>query len=64
MKTNTHLFFRSLYLTLTLIFCILTAVFGISKAYEETVKVGFGENKKAVEIIDGKLRILDFEFEF
>ena len=44
-----------------IIACVLLAFFGISKSYENMVYKSFGVKKSAVEIIDGGIRILDFE---
>lgn len=37
---------------------------GLKGAYENTRKIGFGEYKKATEIGDGFIRILDFNITF
>lgn len=63
MKRNYKLFFRSFYMSLVIIFCMVIGCVGISKAYENTVQTGFGIDKKAIEYSDGKLRILDFVIE-
>ncbi|MEE1053484.1 MAG: hypothetical protein U0L33_04005 [Acutalibacteraceae bacterium] len=41
--------------------CIVFGWLGIAEAYENTVQTAFGEYKKAVEITNNKIRILDFE---
>lgn len=43
--------------------CVFFALFGTAKAYENMRITGFGEYKKAVSFENGKLRILDFEFD-
>ncbi len=43
--------------------CLSFGWIGISLAYENTVKIAFGKEQKAVEFKNGKLRILDFEIE-
>ena len=43
--------------------CLITGIAGISAAYENTRRIGFGEYTKAVEIHDGKIKILDFEID-
>ncbi len=63
-KDNKIKFFRAFALTLTITVCILIAVIGISKAYESTVQIAFGEYKKAFGVTSEGLRILDFEIEF
>lgn len=37
---------------------------GVKTAYESTRKIGFGEYKKATEIGDGYIRILDYVISF
>ena len=61
MKKSLKLFFSSFYLSLVIISCIIFAFFGICKSYENMVYKSFGVKKSAVEIIDGGIRILDFE---
>lgn len=43
--------------------CLITGIAGISAAYENPRRIGFGEYTKAVEIHDGKIKILDFEID-
>lgn len=57
-------FFRAFSLTLTIMLCIIIGITGISLAYENTVRIAFGEYKKAFGITSEGLRILDFEIEF
>ena len=61
MKKSLKLFFSSFYLSSIIISCIIFAFFGIGKSYENMVYKSFGVKKSAVEIIDGGIRILDFE---
>ena len=63
MKKKTKSYFRSLYISLVIMMCLSFGWIGISQAYENTVKIAFGEDKKAVEYNDGTLRILDFIIE-
>ena len=63
MKRNLKIYFRSLYLSSVIIFCLTIGVFGIAKAYENTIETGFGERRQAIEFEDGILRILDFEID-
>lgn len=56
-------FLRSFGISLTVALCLITGVAGISAAYENTRRIGFGEYTKAVEIHDGKIKILDFEID-
>ena len=41
--------------------CLFMGAYGIARAYENTRRIGFGEYKKAVDVDDGGIRILDFE---
>ena len=41
--------------------CFFLGAYGIARAYENTRRIGFGEYKKAVDVDDGGIRILDFE---
>lgn len=58
------LFFKSFYISLCLALCIFIALFGAAKTYESIRLIGFGEYKRAVEITNTHIRILDFEYEF
>lgn len=63
MNRRTKTYFRTLYLSLIIMSCLLFGWIGISSAYENTVEIAFGEQKKAIEITRDKIRILDFEIE-
>ena len=56
-----RLYFKSLYISLVLLFCFLIGFIGMAKAYENIRLVGFGEYRSAIEIEDGKLKIFDME---
>lgn len=43
--------------------CLIIGIAGISAAYENTRRIGFGEYTRAVEIHGGKIKILDFEID-
>ena len=60
MKRQTKTYFRTLYITLIVIMCLSFGWIGVSQAYENTVKTAYGEYKKAIEINDKTIRILDF----
>lgn len=60
MKRQTKTYFRTLYIALVVIMCLSLGWIGISAAYENTVQVAFGEYKKAIEISEDNIRILDF----
>ena len=55
------IYFKSLYISSVLIFCLLFGFIGMAKAYENIRLVGFGEYRSAIEIEDGKLKIFDME---
>lgn len=59
MKRKYKVFARSFGLSSVIIGCMIFLTFGCAKAYENTYRIGFGENKKAVEFIDGNLRVFD-----
>ncbi len=61
MNKNFKLFFKSFYVTSIVITCVLIAVLGSFKAYENIRLIGFGEYRNAVEYENGKLSIFDFE---
>ncbi len=61
MKRSTKTYFKSFYISMVIIACLCFGWVGISSAYENTVKIKFGEDRPAIELKDGKLRILDFE---
>ncbi len=63
MKRNTKIYLRSFYLSLVIIFCLLLGWIGISTAYKNTLRLGWGQEKKAIEITDDYIRILDFTIE-
>lgn len=60
MEKNTKIYFKSFYISFIIIMCAVFGWLGISAAYENTVKIAFGEHKSAVEINDATFRILDF----
>lgn len=60
MKKKTKTYFRTFYISWIIIMCLMFGWFGISTAYENTVQVAFGEYKKAIEISEETIRILDF----
>ncbi len=55
-----RIFFRSFYLTLTVLICFIIGIYGIGKAYENTVNTAYGKEKSALAFEDGKIKILDF----
>ncbi|MCQ2449337.1 MAG: hypothetical protein MJ132_04015 [Clostridia bacterium] len=55
-------FFRAVTITLIICCCLLGGIWGCIKAYENTVKLGFGEKRRAVEWRDDGFHIFDFRF--
>ncbi len=60
MKKQTKTYLRSFYISLIVIMCLAFGWLGVSAAYENTVRIAFGEYRSAIEISDGTIRILDF----
>ena len=61
MKKKTRIFFRSFIVSSVIVFNILFGFLGISKAYEQIRLIGFGEERKAIELKDGELLFFDFK---
>ncbi len=61
MKRSTKLFFRSMYISSVVVFCLFIGIYGITKAYEGIRLIGFGEYRSAVEIDGGNIKIFDWE---
>ena len=60
MKKKTKTYFRTLYLSSVIAFCLCFAFIGISKAYENMRLIGFGEYRKSIEITKEEIKIFDF----
>ena len=56
------LFLRTVYLSTVVVFCLIFGFLGVAKAYENIRLIAFGEYRNAIEIEDGKIKILDFFF--
>lgn len=63
MKKSIKVFARSFYISSVIIFCVVAGAAGIAKAYQNTVATRYGQYKKAFEIKDGHIRILDYEID-
>lgn len=61
MKKKTKIFFRRFIISSVIVFNILFGFMGISKAYEQIRLIGFGEERKAIELKDGELLFFDFK---
>lgn len=64
MKKSTRLFFRSFFISSTVVFCLILGFFGITKAYEGIRLIGFGEYRNAIEIENGNIKFFDFTLRF
>ncbi len=62
-KRQIKLFFRSAYITATVLLCLFIGLYGSFKAYENIRLVGFGEYRSAIEYEDGTLKIFDISIE-
>ncbi len=60
MKTQTKTYFRTFYISLVVILCLCLGWIGISTAYENTVRIAYGEYRDAIQITEEGIRILDF----
>lgn len=60
MKRRTKTYFRTFYISLIVIMCLTFGWLGIATAYENTVRIAFGEYRSAIEISEDTIRILDF----
>lgn len=54
-------FIRTVYISSVIVFCLFIGIYGSAKAYENIRRIGFGENRSAIEFEDGKLSIFDFQ---
>ena len=61
---NKMIFIRTFFISIILLFCAGFFTWGVKTAYESTRKIGFGEYKKAAEIGDSYIRILDYVINF
>lgn len=56
-------FFRTIYISSVVVFCLISGFWGAAKAYENIRLIGFGEHRRAVEIRDSSFKFFDFEIE-
>ena len=63
MSKNLKTFIRTVYLSSTIIFCLIIGFYGISKAYENIRLIGFGEYRKAIEFKEDEILIFDYKIE-
>ena len=53
---------RTVYITTTILFCLIFGIYGVFSAYKNIRQLAFGEYRKAIEITEDEIKILDFEF--
>ncbi len=63
-KQDIQVFWRSLRISSIIIFCLFIGLYGASKAYENTLKIGFGKEQRTVEFSEDGVRIFDFTIKF
>lgn len=61
MKKNTKIFIRTVHITSVILLCLTIALWGAALSYEGIRKIGFGEQRRAIEIEEGTLHFFDFE---
>lgn len=59
-KKQLKVFWRTFRISSIIMFCLIFGFFGAAKAYENTVRIGFGIYRSAVEWNDDGLRIFDY----
>ena len=64
MKRSVKLFFKSFFISSTLVFCLCFGILGTMKAYEQIRLIGFGEYRNAIEIENGNIKFFDFTLRF
>jgi len=64
MKEKIKVFLRTVFIGTTISLNIIFGGLAVAKAYENIRQIGFGEYKRAVEITEDSIRILDFTIDF
>lgn len=59
-KRQLNIFWRTVRISGIIMFCLLFGFLGAAKAYENTVRIGFGIYRPAVEWNEDGLRIFDY----
>ena len=57
---KTVIFLRSFALTSVILFCAIFGFWGATLVFENTLRIGYGQYRSAIEITDKMLRIFDF----
>lgn len=60
-KEQTKIFLRSAAVTAVVLSCVAAICIGIFKSYEAIWQISFGQERRAVEITEEGIRILDFK---
>ncbi|MBR7071845.1 MAG: hypothetical protein IKI29_06790 [Clostridia bacterium] len=60
MRKPYRLFWRTFWLSSVIVWCLLLGGYGVAKAYENTVRIGYGEYRSAIRLTSDGLQILDF----
>ena len=61
MKKNTRIFLRIVRITTLILLCLTIGIWGAAESYKGIRKIGFGEERQAIEIENGNLYFFDFE---
>lgn len=59
---KSNILLRTVYITTTILLCLFFGFYGVFSAYKNIRQLAFGEYRKAVEITEEEIKILDFEF--
>ena len=59
-KSKLKVFFRTVGISSVIAFCLIFGFMAAAKAYENTVRIGYGVYKQAVDWDENGLRIFDF----
>lgn len=59
-RRNIKLFWRTFCISNVIAFCIILGLAASAKAYENTIRIGYGIYKPAVEWNENEFRIFDF----
>ncbi len=54
-------FLRTVYITTTILLCLIFGVYGVFSAYKNIRQIAFGEYRSPIEITREGIKILDFE---
>ena len=60
-KRRKQLFIRSFCMTSVIIYCLIFGVMAAARAYENTVRIGYGKYRSAIEFNGESVRFFDYE---